>query len=349
MLLIAGGLLFLAIRLQYEPLLLVPIAFGIFLVNLPGGFLVGEKGFFTLLLHAGVETEFFPLLIFVGLGALTDFSPLLADPKTVLLGAAAQIGIYLALLLALPLGFSLREAGAIGIIGSADGPTTIYTATILAPHLLGPVAVAAYSYMSMVPIIQPPIARLLTTRAERRIKMPYPTRMPSRMALLLFPIATAIVGGLFAPAATPLIGLFMFGNLLRVCGVVERLSQTAQNELMNIAVMLQALTVGSTMSGANFLNPSTLMIFFLGLFAFATATAGGLLLGKLMCWLSGGKVNPLIGGAGVSAVPMSARVAQRLAQAEDGDTYILMQAMGPNVAGVIGSALAAGVLLAVIP
>lgn len=345
---VGGGLIYLAIKKQYEPLLLIPIGAGAILTNIPLTEMWEKGGIFGVLYQAGIATELFPLVIFLGLGALTDFGPLLENPKTVLLGAAAQFGIFGAFLGAMSLRFPIEEAASIGIIGSADGPTTIYLASKLAPHLLGPIAVAAYSYMAMVPLIQPPIMRLLTTKAERQIKMPYTSHPVSKTTRALFPIVATIVIGLIAPRATPLIGMLMFGNLMRECGVVARLAGTAQNELINIVTILLGLTVGSTMMAANFLTPTTIMVFILGLTAFAIATATGVIFGKLMCLISGRKLNPLIGAAGVSAVPMSARVAQKMAQDEDSSNFLLMHAMGPNVAGVIGSAIAAGAILTLI-
>ena len=352
MLIIAGILIYLAIRKKYEPLLLIPIGFGVLLANLPGTGLSDEGG----LLHyigLGVHLAIFPPIIFLGIGALTDFSPLIANPKTFLLGAGAQLGIFAALFLALAWGFDMKEAGSIGIIGGADGPTAIYTTLMLSPDLLGPVAIAAYSYMALVPIIQPPIMRALTTERERKIVMEDP-RQVSRMELILFPIVVTILVILLLPQAAPLIGMLMFGNLLRECGVTERLSNTAANELINIVTIFLALIVGSEMAADRVLyDPvlhewklSTLKIFALGLFAFSFGTAGGLLIGKLMCWITRGKVNPLIGAAGVSAVPMAARVAQVEGQKANHQNYLLMHAMGPNVAGVVGSAIVAGLLLA---
>ncbi|MBU1537867.1 sodium ion-translocating decarboxylase subunit beta, partial [Myxococcota bacterium] len=293
----------------------------------------------------GIKTGLFPLLIFMGVGALTDFGPLIANPKLILLGAAAQFGIFATLLGAVALGFTMNEASSIGIIGGADGPTAIFTTTKLAPHLLGPIAVAAYSYMALVPIIQPPIMRLLTTKKERQIRMAQ-SKPVSKRTKILFPIVVTFVTILLIPTAVPLVGMLMFGNLLKECGVVERLSKTASNELMNIVTILLGVCVGATMSAATFLNVQTLKIISLGLAAFCVGTATGVLFGKLMNVITGGKVNPLIGAAGVSAVPMAARVAQKVGRESDPHNYLLMHAMGPNVAGVIGSAIAAGVLIA---
>jgi len=349
MLLVGGLLIYLAIRKQYEPLLLLPIGFGVILANLPvtGLLLTGseaELGGLLYYLGLGVKLAIFPPIIFLGIGALTDFTPLLADPKTFFLGAAAQIGIFAALFGALALDFSLSEAGSIGIIGGADGPTAIYTSALLAPHLLGPVAIAAYSYMAMVPIIQPPIMRLLTTKRERAIVMEE-SRCVSKLELILFPIAVTILVVLLLPKAAPLIGMLMFGNLLRESGVVERLARTAGGTLINIVTIFLCVCVGSMMGAEAVLSVKVLELFALGIFAFAFGTAGGVLLGKLMCWLTGGKVNPLIGAAGVSAVPMAARVVHVEGQRANPENFLLPHAMGPNVAGVIGSAAVAGLLI----
>jgi oxaloacetate decarboxylase beta subunit len=343
MILIGLILIYLGIHRQMEPLLLVPIGIGAILANIPGGDIAGD-GVFGLFLKHLISTEIVPLLIFLGLGALTDFGPLLANPITFLLGAAAQLGIFIAFLGALFLGFTAQEAASIGIIGGADGPTTIYTTTILAPHLLAATAVAAYSYMSLVPLIQPPIIKALTTKEERRIKMKQ-LRTVSKTTRIIFPIATIIITGLLAPKALPLIGMLMTGNLFRESGVTERLAKGARDELLNIMTILLGLTVGSTMTAESFLHPKTLLVLLLGVIAFASATAGGVLLAKLMNLFLKDKINPMIGAAGVSAVPMSARVVQKLALQEDPSNHILMHAMGPNVAGVIGSAAAAGILI----
>ena len=359
MLAIGGVLIYLGIAKKFEPLILIGIGVGIILTNLPLGELVrpatdGETGgilwYFQEYL---LLTEIIPLLIFLCLGALTDFEPLLSRPSLIFLGAAAQIGVFIALIGAVALGFDLRGAAAIGIIGGADGPTTIYVATKMqemgGPLILGAVAVAAYSYMALVPIILPPIIRLLTTKEERMVRMPYSFRPVSRTTKIIFPIALGVIGGIIVPMAVPLLGMLAFGNLLRECGVVERLSSTAQNELMNIVTLLLGITVGSTMPAAVFLKVETMEIFALGLVAFCFATAGGVLLGKLMYRLSGKTINPIIGAAGVSAVPMAARVCQAEANREDPENFLLMHAMGPNVAGVIGTATAAGVLIALVP
>ena len=337
-------LLYLGIARKYEPLLLIPIGFGAILVNIPLAGLFEEGGLLRYF-YFGVESGIFPPLIFLGVGAMTDFGPLLAKPRTFLLGAAAQFGIFGTLLGARALGFDFAESASIAIIGGADGPTAIYLTSKLADHLLGPIAVAAYSYMALVPVIQPPIIRLLTTRKERQVVMAE-VKPVSRRVRILFPIATTIVAAVVVPAATPLIGMLMLGNLFREAGVVSRLSNTAQNELINIVTIFLGVAVGSKMSAESFLNLQTLMIIGLGLAAFSVGTAAGVLLGKLMYVLSGGKVNPMIGAAGVSAVPMAARVVQKMGQEENPRNFLLMNAMGPNVAGVIGSAVAAGVLLA---
>jgi oxaloacetate decarboxylase beta subunit len=355
MILIACFFLYLAIRKEYEPLLLIPIAFGMLLVNLFPGIMaeqvVNPDGSVTPggLLHyfyIGDEIGLWPSLIFLGVGALTDFGPLIANPSSFLLGAAAQFGIYMAYFGALLLGFDGGAAAAIGIIGGADGPTSIFLATKLAPQLLGPIAVAAYSYMSLVPIIQPPIMRLLTTKKERMIKMEQ-LRPVSKLEKILFPIIVTIIVVLILPDTAPLIGMLMLGNLFRESGVVRQLAETSSNALMYIVVILLGTSVGATTSAEAFLTPQTLKIFSLGLTAFIFGTAAGLLLGKLMCKLSGGKINPLIGSAGVSAVPMAARVSQKVGAEADPTNFLLMHAMGPNVAGVIGTAVAAGTFLAV--
>lgn len=351
MLVVACILLYLAIKKNYEPLLLVPIAFGMLLVNLPLGGLMDEGGMLRYL-YLGDELGIFPPLIFMGVGAMTDFGPLIANPKSILLGGAAQFGIYCAFLGALILNlipggifnFTEQMAASIGIIGGADGPTAIYTATRLAPELLGPIAVAAYSYMALVPIIQPPIMRALTSKEERMIKMEQ-LRPVSQKEKILFPIIVTILVVLIIPSAAPLVGLLMLGNLFRESGVTNKLAEHASNSLMYIVTIFIGVTVGATTSADKFLTPSTIGILILGLLAFSFGTAGGVIMGKIMCKLSGGKINPLIGAAGVSAVPMAARVVQKVGQEENPGNYLLMHAMGPNVAGVIGSAIAAGVFL----
>jgi sodium ion-translocating decarboxylase beta subunit len=343
-------LLYLAVFKGFEPLLLIPIGFGGILANIPLAGLSGPDGLLGLVYGFGIETGVFPLLIFLGIGAMTDFGPMIANPATSLLAAAAQLGIFAALIGALVLNdyfgipFTLKEAASIGIIGGADGPTAIFLTTKLAPNLLGAIAVSAYSYMALVPIIQPPIMRLLTSRKERLVKMEQ-MRPVSKTEKMIFPLGITLLCALLLPDAAPLIGLMMFGNFLRESGVVERLSGTAQNALINIVTIFLGITVGSKLSADKFLNTQTLGILLLGLFAFAMSTAGGVLLGKVMCRLSGWKINPLIGAAGVSAVPMSARVCNKVGTDEDPHNFLLMHAMGPNVAGVIGSAVAAGVLL----
>jgi sodium ion-translocating decarboxylase beta subunit len=364
MILISFVLLYLAIRKGFEPLLLVPIAFGMLLANLPLAGLMKEpvveivtdpetgqlvqktKEFGGLLyyLYQGVKLGIYPPLIFLGVGAMTDFGPLIANPTSILLGAAAQLGIFVTFIGATLLGFTGPEAASIGIIGGADGPTALYLTTKLAPHLLGPIAVAAYSYMALVPIIQPPIMKALTTEEERKVMMKQ-LRPVSKREKIIFPIMITVVVSLILPSATPLVGMLMLGNLMRECGVVERLSDTAQNALMNIVTIFLGLTVGATTNAETFLTWRTISIIILGLIAFSFGTAGGVLLGKVMYKVSGGKINPLIGSAGVSAVPMAARVSQKVGQEANPRNFLLMHAMGPNVAGVIGSAVAAGLLL----
>ena len=369
---IAAALLYVGVAKRKEPLLLVPISMGIFFANLPLGEFIraggeGEPtGILRTFQNVGLETDIFPLLIFLGVGTATDFSPMLSNPKTLLLGAGAQAGVFFALMGALVLGalgwfeFGLLEAASIGIIGGADGPTTIFIATRMRelgesmPHIevrdiVGATAVAAYSYMALVPIIQPPLIKLLTTQNERRIRMEYSSEPVSRRSLILFPIITTIVVSVLVPSASPLIGMLMLGNLIKVSGVVPRLADVSENALMNATIVILGLSVGATMPGSIFLQPETLGIFILGLFAFATATITGVLLAKLMNLVTRTKVNPMIGAAGVSAVPMAARVVQDMGQNEDPGNFLLMHAMGPNVAGVIGTATVAGVLIAVIP
>lgn len=343
MLIVGFVLLYLAIGKGFEPLLLVPIAFGCVLVNLPLSGIM-EHGGFLKYVSFGTEHEIYPVIIFMGIGALTDFGPLLANPITFLLGAAAQLGVFVAVAGAMAMGFTVQEAASIGIIGGADGPTAIYLTMKLAPHLLGAIAVAAYSYMSLVPLIQPPMIRLCTTKKDRGIKMDQ-LRPVSRTERILFPIIATVSCGLLLPASVPLIGLLMFGNLLRECGCTERLNHAAQNEILNTVTIFLGITVGATMQAETFLTPNTLKIIALGLVAFAASTVGGCLFGQVMKVLSGGKINPMIGAAGVSAVPMAARVVQREVQKEFPGTYLLMHAMGPNVAGVIGTAVAAGTML----
>ncbi len=367
MFVISGVLIYLAIGKGFEPLLLLPIAFGMLLANLPGTGLfhkewfineesiinwaeIGAHGGLMDYLYLGVKLGIYPSLIFLAIGAMTDFTPLIAKPSSLLLGAGAQFGIYVAFTGAIALGFSPQEAASIGIIGGADGPTAILVTKTLAPHLLGAIAVAAYSYMALIPIIQPPLMKLVTTKKERQIKMDMSTLRPvSKTEKIIFPILVSAVVALILPDAAPLVGFLMLGNLFNVCGVTDRLSKTAQNELCNIVTIFLGVSVGITADAESFLKTDTLLIIVLGLTAFAFATLGGLLLAKIMCFLSGGKINPLIGSAGVSAVPMAARVAQTVGQKENPSNFLLMHAMGPNVAGVIGSAVAAGVFLATIP
>ena len=343
---VALVLLWLAIAKDYEPLLLLPIGAGCILANLPLSPLIAEDGMLRVLYDMGIRNELFPLLIFIGIGALTDFGPLLENPRMVLLGAAGQFGIFLTLLLALAIGFSRPEAASIGIIGAIDGPTSIYVSGILAPHLLGPITVAAYSYMSLVPIIMPPIMRALTTEKERRIRMPYSQRTISRRTRILFPIVVTVLVGTLVPFATPLIGMLMLGNLMKESGAVERLTKASSQEIANVVTLFLGLAIGSTMVGTEFLKPSTLAILVLGIIAFGVDTAAGILFAKLLNVLSGGRVNPLIGAAGISAFPMAARVVQRVAQEEDFENFLLMHAMGANAAGQIASVVAGGVLLA---
>ncbi|OPY84936.1 MAG: Glutaconyl-CoA decarboxylase subunit beta [Smithella sp. PtaU1.Bin162] len=342
-------LVYLAIKKKFEPLLLLPIAFGMFAANLPLAGLMNPPqkdavGGLFYYLYQGVQLEIFPPLIFLGVGAMTDFGPLIARPSSLLMGAGAQFGVYFAFIVALLLGFTPQEAASIGIIGGADGPTSIFLASKLAPHLLGPIAVAAYSYMALVPLIQPPIMRLMTTKKERMVKMDQ-LRKVSKVEKIVFPLIVAGLVSLLLPAIAPLVTMLMLGNIFRESGVVERLSDTSQNALINIVTIFLGLTVGATASAETFLRPDTLKLIALGLIAFAFSTVGGLAIGKIMYKVTGGKVNPLIGSAGVSAVPMAARVSQVEGQKVLRSNYLLMHAMGPNVAGVIGTAVAAGVLL----
>jgi len=352
MLLVSFILLYLGIYRKYEPLLMVPIAFGMLLANLPiTGIVDGPvdhmPGGLIYYLYQGVKLGIYPPLIFLGIGAMTDFGPLIANPMSLLLGAAAQLGIFIPFILATYLGFDLKAAASIGIIGGADGPTAIFVTSKLKPELLGPIAIAAYSYMALVPLIQPPIMRALTTPKERMVRMAQ-LREVSKTEKIVFPIAVTVLVGLLLPAAVPLVGALMIGNLFRETGSTDRLSDTAQHALINILTIFLGVSVGSTATAERFLNPETLKIIALGLFAFACGTAGGVLFGKLMYVLTKGKVNPLIGSAGVSAVPMAARVSQVVGAEADPTNFLLMHAMGPNVAGVIGSAVAAGVLISIL-
>ena len=344
----ALALMYLAVAKEIEPVLLLPIGFGCLLANIPMGGMTAAEGMMGVLYDAGISTELFPLLIFVGVGAMIDFSPLLAQPKMALLGAAGQFGIFGTLILAIAIGFPLNQAASIGVIGAIDGPTSIFVASKLAPELLAPIAVAAYSYMSLIPIIQPPLMKLLTTKKERMIRMDYMPKPISQKALIAFPMIVTLVIGLLIPEATPLISMLMLGNLLKVSGVVERLSKAAQNEIINIATLFLGLTIGATMSAAGFLNLATIQILGLGLLAFGLDTVAGLLFGKLMSVLSGHRINPLIGAAGISAFPMAGRLAAKVANDEDFDNFILMHAMGANTAGQLGSVMAGGILLAIV-
>ena len=369
MLVIAGVLIYLAIAKEFEPNLLVAIGFGMFIINIPGAYqalygipMVNEAGEYLIehgskvitpgteglffYLYKGVEWVIYPPLIFLGIGAMTDFGPLIANPKSLIMGAAAQLGIFITFLVAINIGFTGEEAAAIGIIGGADGPTAIYVTTKLAAHLLPAIAVAAYSYMALIKVIQPPIMKLLTTKKERAIVMEQ-LRPVSKLEKVIFPIAVTLIVGIVLPSALPLLGMLMLGNLFKESGVVPRLTNTAKNELINIITILLGLLVGTKATADVFLNVQTLLILLIGVVAFSFGTAGGVLIGKLMCVITKGKVNPLIGAAGVSAVPMAARIAHNVGQEENPNNYLLMHAMGPNVAGVIGSAVAAGVLLAV--
>lgn len=357
---IAGLLIYLAIVKGFEPLLLLPIAFGAILANLPNSNLLvapviemingepifKEAGGLYYWISKGIKLEIFPPLIFLGIGAMTDFGPLLSNPKTFLLGAAAQFGVFTAFIFAVALGFTYDEAASIGIIGGADGPTAIYLTSKLAPHLLGPIAVAAYSYMALVPLIQPPIMKFLTTDKERKVVMP-PPKQASKRVKIIFPIVVMVVGIMIVPPTAPLIAMLMGGNLLKESGVVDRLTKMASNELINIVTFFLGTAVGITMSAEAFLKLETIKIIVLGVIAFSMSTVGGVLMGKLMYKFSGGKVNPLIGSAGVSAVPMAARVSHNVGTEYNPQNYLLMHAMGPNVAGVVGSAIAAGILLAI--
>ena len=346
MMLVGIILLYLAIGKGFEPLLLSPIAFGCLLANVPKTGIEDQPGVMQVILY-GINHEIFPPLIFLGVGAMTDFGPLIANPKTLLLGAAAQAGVFVSLLGAMMLGFTVQEASAIGIIGGADGPTAIYLAAKMAPNLLGAIAVAAYSYMSLVPLIQPPIMKLCTTEADRKIVMEQ-LRPVSHFERIVFPVVTTIVISLLLPPVCSLIGMLMLGNLFKEAGCLDRLSDTAQNALMNIVTIMLATGTGLTMKAESFLNYQTILIIVLGLIAFAAGTFAGVVFGKLMCILDGGKTNPLIGSAGVSAVPMAARVSQVVGQKANPSNFLLMHAMGPNVAGVIGTAVAAGAMLAMI-
>jgi len=349
MIVIGFILIYLAIAKQYEPVLLLPIGFGAIISNIPGSSAIGPQGFLTTLYKAGIITELFPLLIFIGVGAMIDFGPLLEQPAMLFFGAAAQLGIFLTMAMAVLAGFNLKEAASIGIIGAADGPTSIYVATKFARHLLGPISVAAYSYMSLVPIIQPPVIRALTSPQERRIRMHTGrSRKVSKTTRILFPIIITLVAGLVAPVSLALVGTLMFGSLLRESGVVERLSRAAQNELANLVSLLLGITIGSTMVASEFLKPTTLVIVAMGLFAFVLDTAGGVIFAKVLNLFLKNKVNPMIGACGISAFPMSARIVQKMAQKEDPSNFVLMQAVGANVAGQIASVIAGALILALV-
>jgi len=348
MMLIGSLMLYLGIRRGFEPLLLLPIGFGAILVNIPQAELMEEGGVLRFFYDTGILTEVFPILIFIGIGAMTDFQPLLENPKIILLGAAGQFGIFLTLLLALALGFDKLEAVAVAIIGACDGPTAIYVSSKYAPHLLGAVSVAAYSYMSLVPLIQPPIMRLLTTEREKKIVMGIEKRPVSKTTKILFPVVVTIATSLIAPKGTPLIGMVMLGNLMRESGVVERLKNASENEITNVVTLLLGLSIGATMEAAKFLRVETLMVLGLGFIAISLDTVMGVLFGKLMCFLTGGRINPLIGAAGISAFPMSARVVQVEGQRYNKKNYLLMHALSANASGQIGSIVAAGIMLSVL-
>jgi len=350
MFLIGGALIYLAIAKDYEPMLLLPIGFGAILANIPFSSVLGQDGVLSILYKAGIETELFPVLIFVAVGAMIDFGPLLQNPFMFFFGAAAQLGIFTTMMIAILLGFDLKQAASIGIIGAADGPTSIYVANKFAKDLLAPISVAAYSYMSLVPIIQPPVIKLLTSRQERLIRMESrrQTEIP-KIIKILFPIMITVIAGIIAPISVALVGLLMFGNLIRECGVLERLSKAAQNELANLVTILLGITIGSTMVADKFLRMDTLLIMLMGLGAFIFDTAGGVIFAKFLNLFLKRKVNPMIGAAGISAFPMSARVIQRMAQKEDPTNFVLMQAIGANVAGQLGSIVAGGLLLAIVP
>ncbi len=355
MILIGAALIVLAIKFEYEPMLLLPIGFGAILANIPFSSAIGAEGFLGVLYNAGIKTELFPILIFIAVGAMIDFGPLLKQPVTLFFGAAAQFGIFAALLLAVacnffwPEIFSLKEAAAVGIIGAADGPTSIYVGNLFAPKYIGPITVAAYSYMSLVPLIQPPVIRALTTKQERMIRMDSHTDVEvSKAVKIIFPIAITLVAGLVAPMSVGLVGSLMFGNLIRECGVLGRLSETAQNELAYLVTLLLGITIGSTMTANEFLTPQTALIFGIGILAFVFDTAGGVMFAKFINLFLKKKINPMIGAAGISAFPMSARVIQRMAQKEDPSNFILMPAIGANVAGQIGSVIAGAIILALL-
>ena len=349
MFIVAAILIYLAIAKEYEPMLLLPIGFGAIMANIPFSSAIGHDGFLTVLYGFGIKTELFPILIFIAVGAMIDFSPLLQNPSLLFFGAAAQFGIFTTMMVALFMGYDLKEAASIGIIGAADGPTSIYVASKFAENLLAPITVAAYSYMSLVPIIQPPVIRLLTSRKERLIRMQYKeTKVPVQVRIL-FPIVITITAGIVAPIGVALVGALMFGNLIRECGVLSRLSSTAQNELANLVTILLGITIGSTMEASRFVRLDTMMIMGMGLVAFIFDTAGGVLFAKFINLFLKVKINPMVGAAGISAFPMSARVVNKMALKEDPTNYILMQSVGANVAGQLGSIVAGGLLLAIVP
>jgi len=348
MIAVGGLLLFLGIKKDIEPLLLVPIGFGAILINIPAAGLMEEEGFLRVIYNMGIATELFPLLIFIGIGAMTDFGPLLENPKIFLLGAAGQFGIFLTIGLALLFGFSQLDAVAIGIIGACDGPTAIYVSSKYAPHLLGAVSVAAYSYMCLVPIIQPPIMRALTTQKERTVRMDIETKPASKTARIMFPIVVTIVGGLIAPQGLPLLGTIMLGNLMKESGVVARLSKASENEITNVVTLLLGISIGATMEGKAFLKFQTLLILAFGFLAICLDTVCGVLFGRLMCVMTGGKINPLIGAAGISAYPMAARVVQREGVKYDKHNFLLMHAVGANTGGQVGSVMAAAIMLSIL-
>lgn len=352
---IAAVLIYLAIKKDYEPMLLLPIGFGAILANIPFSNAIGEEGFLTVLYNAGIKTELFPVLIFIAVGAMIDFGPLLQNPFMLFFGAAAQFGIFATMLLALVVGgflpepFTLKEAAAIGIIGAADGPTSLLVAKEFAERLVAPIAVAAYSYMSLVPIIQPPVIRAITTRKERMIRMDYKQANVNKTVKILFPIVITVIAGVLSPGSVALVGALMFGNLIRECGVLDRLSATAQNELANLVTILLGITIGSTMTAGSFLKVDTLLIMAMGLIAFVFDTAGGVFFAKFLNLFLKNKVNPMVGAAGISAFPMSARVIQRMAKEEDPTNFVLMQSISANVAGQLGSVVAGGFLLVLVP
>ena len=345
---VGGLLIYLAVAKEYEPMLLLPIGFGVILGNLPNSPMNQPEGMLHILIEFGIDTELFPLFIFIGIGAMMDFRPLLSQPYFAILGAAGQLGIFATLILATLVGFPLNEAASIAVIGAIDGPTSIYVSSLLAPQLLPAIAVTAYSYMSLVPIIQPPLMRLFTTKEERRIRMEYAPRPVPQSAVIAFPIVVTIVVGMLVPASAPLVATLMFGSLLKESGVVPQLASTASNELANLSTIFLGLTVGSLMQAETFLQVDTLLILLLGLIAFGFDTVAGILFGKVLAWVTGGKVNPLVGAAGISAFPMSGRLVQRVAQEEDFTNHVLMHAMGANTAGQLGSVIAGGVLLTLV-